>query len=352
METNAAHNLLGKTLVSGWKVIEEIQKLPGQTGSFFSVCYKVEKQGEICFLKAFDFAKFFHVSQISGEKKSIVDIMSDMITAYKYERDLSELCKQKHVTKVAFVKEAGEEMVAGYSIPVVPYLIFDLADGDVRKKLIYGIATDTPWKLNSLHSIAVGLRQLHNIKVSHQDMKPSNVLLFKDESKIGDIGRSMCEDMKSPFDHLVFNGDWSYAPPELLYGYYISDRIKRSFAIDTYLLGSMITFYFTGVNMNALIRKNIHDSIAWEFWRGSFEDVKHYLIDGYNKAILEFQDSLSGIFLKSELTELVKYLCHPIPENRGHEKNILRKDNQYDLERTISKLALLHRKAHFKLIGE
>jgi eukaryotic-like serine/threonine-protein kinase len=351
METNAAHNLLGKKLKNGWEVIEKLEKLPGQTGSFFSVCYTVKKDKEICFLKAFDFAKFFHVSQISGESKSIVDVMSDMISAYKYERDLSELCKSRKVTKVAFVKEANEEMISGYSIPVVPYLIFDLADGDVRKKLIYNNNLDLAWKLNSLHSVAVGLRQLHNINVSHQDMKPSNVLMFGSETKIGDIGRSICEEMESPFGELVFNGDWSYAPPELLYKYYIADWKKRAFATDTYLLGSMIVFYFTGVNMNALIRQNMQNEISWEFWRGGFDEVKDYLIDAFHKAILEFQESISGNLLKNELKTLVEYLCYPIPEKRGHVKNLLTSANQYDLERIVSKLAFLHEKARFYLLN-
>src|SRR5688572_25067502 len=117
MEQNAANALLGLTLKTGWKVIEKVVKSDNSTGSFFSVCYKVEKNGEICFLKAFDFAKFF---QISEPGREVIDIMVDMINAYKYERDLSNHCRDKHVTKVAFVKEAGEEMVIGYAVSVVP----------------------------------------------------------------------------------------------------------------------------------------------------------------------------------------------------------------------------------------
>ncbi|SFW91422.1 protein kinase domain-containing protein [Chitinophaga sancti] len=227
---NAAHNLLNKTLSTGWNVIELIKSQPGSTGSFFSVCYKVEKEGEICFLKAFDFGSFFNVSRQSGENKGIIDIMADMINAYKYEKDLSNLCKNNYATKVAFVKDFGEENVTGYTIPIVPYLIFDLADGDVRNKLKFTDRLDTSWKLKSLHSIAVGLRQLHNIDVSHQDLKPSNILVFNEESKIGDIGRSLSLNMKSPYDETPFNGDWNYAPPESLYGYYIPEWKKRVFA--------------------------------------------------------------------------------------------------------------------------
>ena len=50
-------------------------------------------------------------------------------------RDLSKQCRNHHVTKVAFVTDSGEESISGFEIPIVPYWIFDLADGDVRKKL-------------------------------------------------------------------------------------------------------------------------------------------------------------------------------------------------------------------------
>ena len=128
MENSAAHNLLGLTLKTGWNLTEKITKTANSTGAFFSVCYKVGKDGQTCFLKAFDFAKF---QQLSEEGRMVTDIIADMTTAYKYERDLSEHCKNRHVTKVAFVIDSGEEFLSNYAIGIVPYLIFELADGDV-----------------------------------------------------------------------------------------------------------------------------------------------------------------------------------------------------------------------------
>jgi len=90
MIDNAAHNLLNLTLQTGWLVKEKIEKRDNQTGSFFSVCYLVERDGETCFLKAFDIMKF---NSISIPGTIIMDVMNDMSTAYKYERDLSEFCK-------------------------------------------------------------------------------------------------------------------------------------------------------------------------------------------------------------------------------------------------------------------
>jgi hypothetical protein len=58
-----------------------------------------------------------------------VDVVSDMLDSCKY--DLSDLCRNTHVTKVAFVPEAAEQIVTGYSITVVPYRIFDIADAAI-----------------------------------------------------------------------------------------------------------------------------------------------------------------------------------------------------------------------------
>lgn len=352
MENNAANDLLGRTLETGWTVIEKIEKMPGQTGAFFSVCYKVEKNGEICFMKAYDFAPFFFISENSGIRRTIVDVLGDMLNAYRYERDLSEHCRKSHVTKVSFVKEAGEEKVNGYAIPIVPYLIFDMADGDVRKRLKYSENIDLSWKISSLHSIAVGIKQLHTIEVSHQDLKPSNILIFKNESKLGDIGRSVCKNIISPYAEYMYTGDIGYAPIEILYGQFERDWLKRSFATDCYMLGSMIVFYFSGVNMNALVRNNLEDAISWDYYSGSYIDIKDHVLNAFNNALIDFSNSIPNKELRFELVDLVKYLCNPDPDQRGHIKNLATPKNQYSMERFISRLDLLYKKAKATIITE
>jgi len=345
MDNNAAHNLKGLTLGTGWFVKEKIEKKDNQTGSFFSVCYFVEKNGEISFLKAFDIMKFNSI--MPG--KSMIDVMNEMTTVFKYERDLSSYCKNKNVDKVSFVKEAGEEIVEGYSFAFVPYLIFDLAEGDVRKTLNFSSDLDYAWRFKSLHDVAIGLMQLHKVDVSHQDLKPSNILVFTDESKIGDLGRSICRSMDGPYNHEVFTGDWTYAPPEILYGFYENDWYKRVFATDCYLLGSLVVFYFTGISMTALLRKYIPNEFSWDFWRGNFLDIAPYLEDAFTNALIEFEANITQVVYLSDLKQMVEYLCYPIPSRRGHPKNINSIGSNYSLERFVSKLDLLKRKAELKI---
>lgn len=350
MDNNAAHNLLHITLNSGWHVMEKPERDPNQSGSNFSVGYIVEKDGETCFMKAFDFAGFLSLAVPNCDSGDIdvIDVMNDMTNAFIYERDLSKHCMDKHVTKVSFVKESGQEIIKGFSIPIVPYLIFDLAEGDVRKTLHFSTDLDYAWRFKSLHDIAVGLKQLHTIDVSHQDLKPSNVLIFKSESKLGDLGRSICKNMDGPYSKRAFTGDRTYAPPEIWYQYYEKDWNKRVFATDCYMLGSLVVFYFTGISMTALLRKHIPDNFSWERWRGTFEEIVPYLENAFTCALSEFESNITRSDFKAELKQLVQYLCNPFPEKRGHPKNVLSKGNNYSIERFVTTLDVLKRKAELK----
>lgn len=344
-ENNASENIEGFTTDTGWHIGPRNPRAQNATGGQFSVCYTATKNGETCFLKAFNFAQFLNFARHARPERPVVDVLGDMIDAYKYERELSEICKRHHVTKVAFVRDAGELLVPGYSIAVVPYLVFDLADGgDVRTWLSFNSKLEAAWKLRSLHSVAVGLKQLHTIDVSHQDLKPSNVLLFRGESKIGDLGRSTAHALKSPLKDLPFPGDHTYAPPEILYGDYERNWRRRAFACDTYLFGSLIVFYFSGLTMTGLLRTQLHDSVSWENHRGSYDEVLPYVLDGFSRALDAFAQSVPVGFLRDRLRGLVERLCYPVPGERVYGPQGVA-GTAIDLERVVSLLDVLATKA-------
>ncbi len=351
MDNNAAHSLEGHTLKSGWFVKKKPERDVNQTGSNFSVGYIIEKDRETCFMKAFDFAGFLSLAIPKDGEEEIdpVDVINDMTNAYIYERDLSKHCQNKHVTKVSFVKESGQEYMMCYSIPLVPYLIFDLAEGDVRKTLDFSLELDYAWRFKSLHDIAVGLKQLHTIEVSHQDLKPSNILVFNTESKLGDLGRSICRDIDGPYSKRVFTGDRTYAPPEIWYRFYEKDWIKRVFATDCYMLGGIVVFYFSGISMSALLRKHIPDNFSWETWTGLFEELTPYLENAFSKALDEFESNISRDDLKKDLRQLVEYLCNPFPDKRGHPQSIATRGSNYGMERFVTILDVLKRRAEVRL---
>ena len=51
----AADNLVGRN-INGWNVIEKLKKStsPSDTGGHFSICYKVEKDGKVFFMKVLE----------------------------------------------------------------------------------------------------------------------------------------------------------------------------------------------------------------------------------------------------------------------------------------------------------
>ena len=348
MEQTAAHLLLNQKLKNGWTVIKKLERDANQSGSNFSVGYIVENEnGETSFLKAFDIGGFLALASHNGDV-AVVHVMIVLILSYIYERDLSEHCKNKYVTNVSIVKEAAQTIVPGVEVPIVPYLIFDLAEGDVRKHLDFSDKLDNVWKLKSLHEIAVGLRQLHQIEVSHQDLKPSNVLVYNTGSKIGDLGRSMCRDIDGPYNRQIFTGDYNYAPPEIMYRYYENDWIKRVFATDCYLLGSLFVFYFLGISMNALLLKHLPHNYHWYNWRGELQELIPYLNNAFSQSLEEIEQHFEDEELRNGIISIVKYLCIPFPNERIHELN---KNNQnpYNLERTISAIDLLKRKEEIKI---
>ena len=231
---SAADNLVGLNLDGEWVVTEKITKAEHATGSHFSICYKVQRDGAEYFLKAYKYEAF---QQLARFDKQAVDIIKEMTDAFIYERDLSQLCRDRGVTKVSFVLDSGQVYVQGHPISLVPYLIFDLADGDVRSKIALSDDIDAAWKFRSLHNIAIAIKQLHAIEVSHQDIKPSNILVFDEVHKVGDLGRSVSITIPTELNNLAFTGDRGYAPPEALYGFSNAGWHSRAFAIDCYLLG-------------------------------------------------------------------------------------------------------------------
>ena len=221
------------------------------------------------------------------------------------------------------------------------------ADGDIRHKISFSEDLDFVYKFHSLHDVAVAISQLHTAGVSHQDIKPSNVLDFAGNHKLGDIGRSLTQEIKGPHSSLPFSGDMHYCPPEIMYGYYEADWRKRNFATDCYLFGNLVVFYFSGLNMSALLNNYLINDAHWRVGI-SYEEAKPYLINAFNLALDEYKKNIKEEFA-DELVAIVRQLCYPIPDQRGYEKNVVQKyaDN-YSMQPFVTKFDVLEQKARIK----
>ena len=190
MSPSAAYRLAGRELPNGWRVLQRIEQPLGATGGHFSVGYFAQgPDGRKAFLKALDYSAAFN------SKTTPISIALQQLTAsINFEKYVLARCRDRRLDRVVISITDGTITDGQPGVDTVEYLVFELADCDARKQMSLIGRVDVAWRLRSLHDIATGLEQLHRNGIFHQDVKPSNVLVFERvHSKLADFGRSACE---------------------------------------------------------------------------------------------------------------------------------------------------------------
>ena len=338
-----AAKLEGLDLGNGWKVMKTIKKGKKGTGGNFSVGYEVQNsEGQKAYLKAYDLTSAFG-------QRDLTKALQEMTSAFNFERDLLIKCKDKKLGRIIKPILHGQTLppLAANPYEVVWYLIFELADSDVRNYVANLSNFDLVWCLKSLHHTAVGLEQLHTNGIAHQDLKPSNVLFFKTEgSKIGDLGSASDVSAHSMNDVKMIAGDVTYAPLELFYQSYQLGQFYKRALVDIYLFGSLFFFYFSGLSCSEAIRSRLKARLTCGTPQEDFLKDIPYIKMAYETAIKDLKEELRKITpdLEAEIIRIVKELCEPDPEKRG-DKGISGVIPKYSLQRIISSLDSLAKKA-------
>jgi eukaryotic-like serine/threonine-protein kinase len=339
-----ADDLEGMELPDGWVVGEKVapKAAAGESGGHFSVGYEVSHPDlGRAFLKALD------LSGVLRMPNSVV-ALQQAAQEYNYECDILEKCKNKKMSRVVVAIARGEHRRDGDLVPV-PYLIFEPATCDVRKQMDALAEFDAAWALGVLHHIAIGIGQLHGQRIAHQDVKPSNVLMFGEaSSKLGDLGRAEDQADLGPLAHLPVAGDPKYAPPELLYGEVSSDWEVRRLAPDLYLLGSLVLFFFAGTSTTHALIHKLPEVQRLNFGREPFSEALPFLRDAFDDVVRELEASLKG-GRRDRLVEVFRELCDPDPAVRGHYAG--RFGSRYSMRRYVSKFDVLSREADSGLIA-
>jgi serine/threonine protein kinase len=336
--------LSGMDLPHNWHITSCIHRPPTSTGGHFSVGYEViNSEGKRGYLKALDFTAAL-------SRPDIPRALQEMTTAYNFERDLLTRCSKHKADRVVTAIDDGSVDVPGQigQFNKVYYLIFEMADGDIRTHMSALSQIDIAWILRSLHQSAVGLSQLHGLGIAHQDIKPSNILVFPSEgSKLADLGRASIRGTSTANDGFPAPGDTGYAPPEQFYNWHHKSDFSPRFVADLYLLGSLVFFFFQNCSATQAIIYMVTTQQARMFTRSDFLQDLPYFEQAFSDAL----ESLRQVLLRvcptftDELIAIAGQLCSPDPRRRGDPRVLASVRPQYDLQPYVSRFDRLAKKS-------
>lgn len=345
--SEAADPLIGSSLCDGWVISSRVSRHAKQSGGAFSYGYIAAKGQQQAYVKAFDFEKVFKADDPMKE-------LEKAVKSFNFERDLLGLCEKSNMKKI--VRAVGNGVLDNANVPFgkLYYLLFEFADADARLHVVANNQGSVGWCMRCLHQVAIALQQLHSRGIFHQDLKPSNVLVFLGEksSKLGDLGRAHYSAMEAPHDGLLVPGAWRYAPPELLYRAAMDDKAAQRAASDLYLFGSMIYFFvmhvpFTPDLIGALRPEHRVAMFGGRNLGVLFRDVLPFLTDAHTDLLRIFKAKLLPLLsgdqeLAARATELLGYCTTPDPLLRGHPSaRRMFNGNRYGLERFVSGFNLI-----------
>ena len=269
--------------------------------------------------------------------------LGQITAAHQFETDILRICAGAKMDRIVIALASGSVQTGPNLQDLAPYLIFDLADGDVRRRIqkVAERNARVSWWMRSLHHTAIGLGQLHSQKVSHQDIKPSNILSFEESIgfKIADLGRAQVDTLSGPHSGMAFSGDPHYAPLEILYRGAKIDAADLRTTSDLYMLGSMIFFFALGFGITQLVLADLApDQQPYPFgsWTGTYDQIAPLLQNNFTNQLQKLKESLDDIPIGSELVRTASELCNPDPALRGHPLSHANGRNPYSLERYIS----------------
>lgn len=353
----ASDDLLGRELPGRseeWEVYEKLASKPGETPGFFSYTYKARSaSGAEAFVKASDIG----MKNLQG-----IDFLDRLVMigqGHQFERQVLDHCRGNNMDRVVVALDYGDfEIDFGGSRDRVFFIIFELAESDLRCIARANTKTTLLWSLVALRNLFVGVNQLHAGGVCHNDFKPANCLLFDERmQKVADLGRATSKVINAPHGGLCV-GDVRYAAPEQLYA---NDRVtgtlddfEKGRAGDLFSLGSVIHFILA----KRMVSPEVINALAYEFkprefyggWQDSYVTVlPHWRVEfdavmANTKAAFVGAEENEKVVLEA-LMRMVLELCEPDPRMRGHPRNRQGQQDQYGLARYITELDLLARRA-------
>lgn len=347
------HNLIGTTVTDDWVITKQLPR-PGElgaddlTGSFFSIGYIASNGKNEAFVKIIDVQK-----AIFSSGGSLMDRLKLVTESHSFECTILDICKKAKLDRVVRIIARGEiPAPLGALTPIpTPYIMFELADGDVRKIIAKTNKLDDAVKFQVLHDVAVGLQQLHSQQIAHQDLKPSNVLLFQQVgggAKIGDLGRASRKGMAPDHDANTIAGAIKYAPPEQAYGIAPQRWEDRREGCDIYHLGSLTTFIFAGITPTDHYVRDLPQDIRPRIWHGNdkcdYQTALPALTSSFTLFVSSIQQDMP-IWAADELSKIIFNTCNPDYSKRGDPDARKRVGSPIGIETFVSRFDKLAKRA-------
>lgn len=336
------------TLPNGWRIEGIIERAANATGGHFSICYRAtnlnvpqDHPQRTGVLKAFDYSS----AEPTSDPLRAIQIMA---AEFNFERDLVKLCESRRMRNVVTGLADGNITLAGYLPPLnqVPYLILEAANGDIRSTIQMAANLDLAWTFHTLHNVSNGLHALHQAGIIHQDVKPSNILDFGDNRKVGDLGRAHRVGVSVPHDELLVPGDYHYAPPEQLYDWKSEDRNVQRLAGDLYQLGNLMCFMLLGASSTTLLLSRLDSSHRPAVYGGGYLDVLPELRRSFGY-ILGQIDQLMPNSIRESAVSVFRELSDPDVRLRGSPKAMRLSTDRLSMQRYVSRFDNLARRSRF-----
>lgn len=353
---NHAESLLGVELHDGWMLTQKLPR-PGtaaaadQTGACFSIGYIATRDGKEAFVKVIDVERVLRMTVGS----TLLERMRVVSDTYGYEVSILEACKDARLDRIVKIIHQGELPPPQGSIVPTPYIMFEKADGDVRKIVSRSAKLDDAWRLRVLFDVARGLQQLHGQQIAHQDLKPSNVLIYDktgEGAKIADLGRASMRGRDAMHDQLIIAGAVPYAPPEQVFGITPARWEERREGCDLYHLGTLAAFLFSGTTPTDYYCQSLGDDIRPLPWRGlgrcDYQTALPLLQSAFTAFVAKICDDLPE-WASDELSQIVINACNPDYEKRGDPKARERVGRPLGIDTFVSRFQRLSKMALVKV---
>lgn len=292
-----------------------------QTGSWFSIGYIATDGKKKAFVKVIDVQRALE----SSPGVPLIERLRRLTEGHTFECAILDICGKARLDRIVRVLSKGELPPPAGSVPAVeiPFIMFELADGDVRKVVSRANKVEDAWRFRVLHDVAVGIQQLHSQSIAHQDLKPSNVLIFDDDgkgAKIGDLGRASRRGLDAAHDGMAIAGARNYAPPEQVFGVVAERWEDRREGCDLYHLGSLATFLFAGVTPAVHFARTLPDEVKPVLWGGKGLSDYQSALPLLSSTFARFIDSIRKDlppWAEPELIQILLNACNPDYSKRG-----------------------------------